>query len=56
MSYGVILSYGSFLSFMLTGSIPTIRSCVILGGALLAFLPLGLVLYHMVWCSIDSSS
>ncbi|KAK8556563.1 hypothetical protein V6N13_064584 [Hibiscus sabdariffa] len=34
--YGIILSVGGFLSFMLTGSISAIRFGVILGGALLA--------------------
>lgn len=34
--YGVLLSVGGFLSFMLTGSISAIRFGVILGGALLA--------------------
>ncbi|XAR68709.1 hypothetical protein NMG60_11000058 [Bertholletia excelsa] len=34
--YGIILSFGGFLSFMLSGSISAIRFGVILGGALLA--------------------
>lgn len=34
--YGVALSVGGLLSFMLTGSIPAVRFGVILGGALLA--------------------
>ncbi|KAK8982954.1 hypothetical protein V6N11_054939 [Hibiscus sabdariffa] len=34
--YGIILSVGGFLSFMMTGSISGIRFGVILGGALLA--------------------
>ncbi|KAJ8647781.1 hypothetical protein MRB53_000804 [Persea americana] len=34
--YGLFLSVGGFLSFMLTGSIPAIRFGVVLGGALLA--------------------
>ncbi|CAK9144462.1 unnamed protein product [Ilex paraguariensis] len=34
--YGVLLSFGGFLSFMLTGSISATRFGVILGGALLA--------------------
>ncbi|XP_073144316.1 protein FATTY ACID EXPORT 3, chloroplastic [Henckelia pumila] len=34
--YGAFLSFGGFLSFMLTGSIPAIRFGIILGGALLA--------------------
>ncbi|XP_038721323.1 protein FATTY ACID EXPORT 3, chloroplastic-like [Tripterygium wilfordii] len=34
--YGLVLSVGGFLSFMLTGSISAIRFGVILGGALLA--------------------
>ncbi|KAL8093157.1 hypothetical protein AgCh_035154 [Apium graveolens] len=33
--YGLLLSVGGFLSFMITGSIPAIRFGVILGGALL---------------------
>ncbi|XP_030538758.1 protein FATTY ACID EXPORT 3, chloroplastic isoform X2 [Rhodamnia argentea] len=35
--YGLLLSVGGFLSFMLTGSISAIRFGVILGGTLLAF-------------------
>ncbi|KAK1351681.1 protein FATTY ACID EXPORT 3, chloroplastic [Heracleum sosnowskyi] len=34
--YGLLLSVGGFLSFMITGSIPAIRFGIILGGALLA--------------------
>ncbi|KAL1819206.1 hypothetical protein ACET3Z_014075 [Daucus carota] len=34
--YGLLLSVGGFLSFMVTGSIPAIRFGIILGGALLA--------------------
>ncbi|XP_073017100.1 protein FATTY ACID EXPORT 3, chloroplastic-like [Primulina eburnea] len=34
--YGAVLSFGGFLSFMLTGSIPAIRFGIILGGTLLA--------------------
>ncbi|KAM7532087.1 hypothetical protein LguiB_035497 [Lonicera macranthoides] len=34
--YGVLLSFGGFLSFMLTGSISAIRFGVVLGGTLLA--------------------
>ncbi|KAL1808090.1 hypothetical protein ACET3Z_025080 [Daucus carota] len=34
--YGALLSFGGFLSFMITGSISAIRFGVILGGALLA--------------------
>ncbi|KAL7265693.1 hypothetical protein ACSBR1_003473 [Camellia fascicularis] len=34
--YGILLSFGGFLSFMLTGSISAIRFGVILGGTLLA--------------------
>ncbi|XP_059668145.1 protein FATTY ACID EXPORT 3, chloroplastic [Cornus florida] len=35
--YGILLSSGGFLSFMLTGSLSALRFGVILGGALLAF-------------------
>ncbi|KAJ8753764.1 hypothetical protein K2173_000018 [Erythroxylum novogranatense] len=35
--YGLLLSFGGFLSFMITGSLSAIRFGVILGGALLAF-------------------
>ncbi|KAK9291188.1 hypothetical protein L1049_009376 [Liquidambar formosana] len=34
--YGVLLSFGGFLSFMLTGSVSAIRFGIILGGTLLA--------------------
>ncbi|XP_052172432.1 protein FATTY ACID EXPORT 3, chloroplastic isoform X2 [Diospyros lotus] len=34
--YGILLSFGGFLSFMLTGSVSAIRFGVILGGTLLA--------------------
>ncbi|XP_031498878.1 protein FATTY ACID EXPORT 3, chloroplastic-like [Nymphaea colorata] len=34
--YGALLSVGGFLSFMLTGSIPSIRFGMVLGGALLS--------------------
>ena len=35
-SAGVLLSFGGFLSFMLTGSVSAIRFGVVLGGTLLA--------------------
>ncbi|KHG23638.1 Ribosome-recycling factor [Gossypium arboreum] len=43
--YGIILSAGGFLSFMLTGSVSAIRFGVILGGALLASSVSSLKLY-----------
>ncbi|KAB2062593.1 hypothetical protein ES319_A10G162900v1 [Gossypium barbadense] len=43
--YGIILSVGGFLSFMLTGSVSAIRFGVILGGALLASSVSSLKLY-----------
>lgn len=43
--YGLVLSFGGFLSFMLTGSLAAIRFGVILGGALLVLSILSLQAY-----------